>query len=448
MLRWTLALLPLLATSPVLADAPAGDAARGRRTLESRGFNPAAWTVSAFESVWKQWGLKNKPSDFDAQLRERYGLHPAPYANDGLPMGLRKGGGLVVGRGIAVDCLVCHGGSIMGQSYIGLGNSSLDVDALFDELNRASGRKVKLPFRFSNVRGTSEAVGMGVYLLGMRDANLNPRLPRVELGLHDDICSDVPAWWHLKKKRTMYHTGASDSRSVRSLMQFMMGSLSGPQTFNREEAAFRDVQAFLLSLTPPKYPFAIDRDLAATGQKVFEQNCAKCHGTYGDNPTYPNRIVKLDEIGTDPNRFRGLEPAFGEYYNRSWFAKERVGWLYDDMTALPTNGYQAPPLDGIWATAPYLHNGSVPTVHHLLKSDERPKLFTRSYRTSAEDYDLEKLGWKVTKLDAPASETQPAIERRKVYDTSQSGRHNTGHIYGDDLSDAQRRAVIEYLKTL
>lgn len=445
--RSILPLSLLLCVNVAFADTPAGDPARGKRILETRGFNPAAWTTTAYESAWKVWGLSEKPADYAEQFRERYGLHPAPYPNDGLPMGLRKAFGLV-GRGVAIDCLACHGGSIMGQSYIGLGNASLDAHALFDELNKANGRSANLPFRFSNVRGTSEAVGMGVFLLGLRAPDLSPRLPRVELGLHDDICSDVPAWWHLKKKRTMYHTGGSDARSVRSLMQFMMGSLSGPQAFIKEEAAFRDIQAYMKNMEVPKYPLPIDRDRAAVGKKVFEQNCSKCHGAYGENPTYPNRIVKLDEIGTDPNRFNGLTAAFGEYYNRTWFAKERTGWIYDDFAARPTDGYQAPPLDGIWATAPYLHNGSVPTVYHLLKSDERPRLYTRSFRTGKEDYDAEKLGWKITLLDAPPSDALPAIERRRVYDTSQPGRRNTGHVYGDHLTDAERRAVIEYLKTL
>jgi hypothetical protein len=111
-------------------------------------------------------------------------------------------------------------------------------------------------------------------------------------------------------------------------------------------------------------------------------------------------------------------------------------------------GYQAPPLDGLWATAPYLHNGSVPTVHDVLKSGSRPKVFTRSFRGEEEDYDRRKLGWKVTVLGGPPAPDLPAIERRKVYDTSQPGRGNGGHTFGDRLTDDERMAVIEYLKTL
>src|SRR5207247_1286460 len=106
------------------------------------------------------------------------------------------------------------------------------------------------------------------------------------------------------------------------------------------------------------------------------------------------------------------------------------------------------PLDGIWATAPYLHNGSVPTVYHVLNSKTRPKLYTRSFRTGEEDYDAVKLGWKVQAPEQGADPRLSAYERRKIYDTTQPGRGNGGHTFGDHLTDDERRAVIEYLKTL
>ena len=115
--------------------------------------------------------------------------------------------------------------------------------------------------------------------------------------------------------------------------------------------------------------------------------------------------------------------------------------------AIESEGYQAPPLDGLWATAPYLHNGCAPTVYHVLNSKARPKVFTRSFKTGAEDFDSVKLGWKYREC-APAAASLPPREQRKVYDTSQPGRGNGGHTYGDTLSDEQRMAVIEYLKTL
>ncbi len=420
---------------------------RGYQALTETAFIPAFWKTSAVPNAWKQWGLKEKPANYDAAFRDRYGLHAAPYPNDGFPMGLRKAN-LLLGKGIGVDCMICHGGSILGKSYIGLGNSTLDVQALFEELGEAGGTAVKLPFTFTNVRGTNEADGFGVYLLGFRKPDLTLSGEWRNLGLHDDTCADVPAWWHMKKKRTIYHTGATDSRSVRTLMQFMMHPLTPPAAFHKSEPAFRDIQQFLLSLEPPKYPFAIDRAKAAKGEALFKDTCAKCHGTYGEAWTYPNVVIPLEKIGTDPKRHAGVEIAYGKAYSESWFGKEPAGWFVDGKQLRWTPGYQAPPLDGIWATAPYLHNGSVPTLDGVLNSQSRPKRFTRSFKTDEAAYDKVKVGWKVSERPEPPKQDEPAIEQRKVYDTTKPGRSNAGHTYGDHFSDDERAAVVEYLKTL
>lgn len=424
-------------------------AERGRKALESTAFIKAFWPRSAYDNVWKVWGNEPKPLNFPQAFRERYGLHPAPYPNDNYPMGLRKAD-QIVGTGVGIDCMTCHGGSIFGKSYVGLGNSSLDIHALFEEMAAASSNPVRLPFQFAQARGVNEAGAFSVYLLGMRNPDLSLR-KRQDLGLRDDSCEVVPAWWLLKKKKSMYFTGAADARSVRSIMQFMMHPLTTPGDFEKAEPAFRDVLQYILSLEPPKYPLEIDQEKAEVGRELFTQNCAKCHGTYGENWTYPNKIVPLDEIGTDPKRFENIGLPFGEAYNKSWFAKEDgEAWFAPGTPGKPvreTDGYQAPPLDGIWATAPYFHNGSVPTVYGVLNSKARPKVFTRSFQTAQEDYDSRQLGWKIQEVSPPALNL-PAIERRKVYDTTQPGRSNTGHTFGDHLTDEERFAIIEYLKTL
>jgi hypothetical protein len=292
----------------------------------------------------------------------------------------------------------------------------------------------------TNVRGTTESGAFTVYLLSMRDAELNFRAARVELEAHDDMIEDPPAWWLLKKKKTMYHTGSTDAHSARALMQFMMASLNGPSDFHREEKTFADIQAFLLTLQPPKYPLPVDQALAAEGERIFENTCSRCHGTYGEKWTYPNKIIPIAEIGTDRKRLDGLNKDVIKYFNESWFAKE--------SKAVVTAGYQAPPLDGIWATAPYFHNGSVPTVYHVLNSKTRPRVYTRSFRTGAEDFDPAKLGWKTQDLKEPIDSSLPGFAKRKIYDTTQPGRSNGGHTFGDKLSEDERMAVIEYLKTL
>jgi hypothetical protein len=449
MLRgWTVAafsVLVLIMALTIRAAEEVSLAERGRAALLTRSFNPTIWSTNAYENVWRQWGLSERPANFDETFRERYGLPEAPYPNNGYPMGIRISGGLL-GKGLSTDCLVCHGGSIAGHSYVGLPNSSLDMQALYEDLARADGRSGRTPFTFSHVRGTTEAGAMAVYLYQLRQPDLNLRLTRQNLGLRDDMCEDPPAWWLLKKKKTMYHTGSSDSRSVRAIMQFMLSPLNPPSAIKKEEATFRDIQAFILSLEPPKYPFPIDSQLARKGVSVFRATCSRCHGTYGQDWTYPNKIVAIDVIGTDRNRFEGFKPESGQFYNQSWFAHEKSGWLGDEYPAMKTAGYQAPPLDGIWATAPYLHNGSVPTVYHLLNSKSRPTLFTRSFRTGVEDYDPVKLGWKVQVPEGNGNLS--ALERRKIYDTTRPGRGNRGHTFGDDLTEDERMAVIEYLKTL
>ena len=422
-------------------------AARGKKALLERSFIPPSISIAAYRNAWKQWGLKEPPADYAQAFRERYGLHPAPYPNNGYPMGLREVRGLF-GKALANDCMLCHGGSIFGKSYVGLGNASLDYQALYEDLAAADGRPHKTPFAFSNVRGTTEAGAFAVYLLSFREPDLRLRTEPLDFQLRDDLCEDVPAWWLYKKKKTIYHTGGGDARSVRTLMQFMLSPLNPPSAFEREESTFADIQAYLRTIEAPKYPLPIDPALARKGEQLFVQHCARCHGTYGEDGTYPNKIVPLDEIGTDPSRYRGLSEAFGRHYNQSWFAREQPGWFADDYPGRFTVGYQAPPLDGVWATAPYFHNGSVPTVYHVLNSKARPKIFTRSYRTGIEDYDPEKLGWRVQVLERGPDPSLPPFEQRKVYDTTKPGRGNGGHTFGDELTEEERRAVIEYLKTL
>jgi len=144
------------------------------------------------------------------------------------------------------------------------------------------------------VRGTTEAGAFAVFLLGHREPNLQLRLRRIDLDLHDDMCEDPPAWWLLKKKRTMYHTGGADQRSVRSLMQFMMAPLNFPSDFHKAEPDFKDIRRYLLSLEPPRYPLPIDRAQAARGRKGVPQHLRPL-------PRHLRREVDVPEQGS-PDR--------------------------------------------------------------------------------------------------------------------------------------------------
>lgn len=425
------------------SSSPTADAERGRLALISKSFLLASWRESAYREVGKLWESAPDPSaEPDAYARaflERYGLNPAPYPNHGYPMGLRQARTRRDQPGLMIDCMVCHGGSIGGQSYVGLGNTTLDITPLLEDLTRADGRRPPLrTFILNSTRGTVNAGMISAVLISLRNPDLSFRpFPLPLAAKLPEI--DVPPWWNLGRKSTMYQDGRTSASSVRANMQFMLAELSREQ-FESLEPTFRDIQAYFKSLKPPKYPFPIEQSLAARGQKVFEANCVKCHGTYGPEGQYPNVIVELDRIGTDRARAEGLSDGLVAHYNASWFGQE--------SQVAPMVGYQAPPLDGVWATAPYLHNGSVPTVHALLKSSERPKVFLRPPSTEFEHYDRARLGWKAVELNEERPATSEERERKRVFDTTQWGLGNAGHTFGDRLSDEERRAVIEYLKTL
>jgi hypothetical protein len=97
-------------------------------------------------------------------------------------------------------------------------------------------------------------------------------------------------------------------------------------------------------------------------------------------------------------------------------------------------------LDGIWLRSPYLHNGSVPTLRDLLNpASQRPKVFYRGYDV----FDWDKVGF----VADVAEEKGQQFFR---YDASVEGNSNVGHegeVYGTDLSDVEKNAIVEYMKT-
>ena len=142
-------------------------------------------------------------------------------------MGLRRGigpGG--VKSGLQIDCMVCHGGSIGGQSYVGLGNTQLDLKALLFELTIADGRRPPFStFVLNSSRGTNNAGQIAAVLLSLRNTDLSVRSFPLPLAVNLPEM-DTPPWWHMKRKRTMYYDGRTDARSVRTNMQFLLGEKS------------------------------------------------------------------------------------------------------------------------------------------------------------------------------------------------------------------------------
>lgn len=427
-------------------------AARGRAVVEKGSYLSAAWN----RDTWDKLKAATKPlpaalqttpetlkTDPDTINRLRYGLHPAPFENDGLPMGLRRA--LAKDRkteGLQLDCLICHGGSIGGKSYVGLGNSTLDFVTFVNGLTRAEGRRPPiLTFNLNSTRGTVNAGQLAIVLFSLRNPDLTLRSFPFQLEANVPE-QDVPPWWHLARKSTIYIDARTPGASARSLMQFYLGELTEAQ-FAELEPKFKDLMAYIYTIKPPKWPFEIDQSKATVGRSIFEKNCSECHGTYGEKPSYPDRLVELDEVGTDPARAKGVSEKSIDHYNATWF-----GRVHPVDKTVPL-GYQAPPLDGVWATAPYLHNGSVPTLDDLLNSKSRPARFLRHTSTEYENYDREKVGWKVKRLEAGEKPVfDDLFQNRSVFDSSRYGLGNGGHTFGDKLTEKQRAEVIEYLKTL
>jgi hypothetical protein len=252
---------------------------------------------------------------------------------------------------------------------------------------------------------------------------------------------DTPPWWGMKKKNAMFaNTAVRGDYSNFVLNEALMCADSVEEV----EAMFvysADVRSFLQAIVPPAWPGVVDTELAAEGEDLFLTTCAKCHGSYGENWTYPNVVVPIDVIGTDPVLADDVY-----LWEGAWDGALDLSAWGDGLIWAPQAGYVAPPLDGIWATAPYFHNGAVPTLAGVLDSGTRPDVWRRTSLDSS-DYDWSAVGWNYDELDHGKADAS-AEDRLYVYDSSGWGYANTGHTFGDAFSASERAAVIEYLKTL
>jgi len=360
---------------------------------------------------------------------------------------------------VAPTCLTCHAEKLNGQLIVGLGNTTTDYTREQSGTFRASdimlqvgygknsaewaayyplsrGFKAVGPYIRTAARGANPADKIFAALAAHRKADDLSWLDEPQFAVPAEVVpTDVPAWWLLKKKNALYYNALGRGDFARLSAASGMLTMTDSTEARRVDAHMVDVIAWIRTLEPPRYPFPIDTELAARGQVIFEDHCSECHGTYGNTPTYPNRVVELATIGTDPLLAEVYQkyPEYHTWYNSSWYAQEP-----HKAEMIPTNGYIAPPLDGVWATAPYLHNGSVPTIEDLLNSPQRPAYWRRSFDSS--DYDPAKLGWRYT--------VETAQKKKETWDTTLPGYGNGGHTFGDRLSADERRAVLEYLKTL
>lgn len=362
---------------------------------------------------------------------------------------------------VANNCLVCHATRVGNELVIGLGNARADftVDPL--ALVTQAGRFVRGPAQSAAWQHWADRIeGIAPHIrtdtIGMNPAtNLSWALmahrdpatmawsdtPLIDPPPTTPVPLRTPPWWWMGKKNAMFYTTIGRGDHSRYMIFASLLCADSVEELREIDEYASDIRAYLESLSPPAFPFPVDAALAAEGRAVFEDSCASCHGTYGETPSYPNRVIPLARIGTDPLYAATMtDGSLDRFYE--WVERSPHGGT---VRAAPAEGYIAPPLDGIWAVAPYLHNGSVPTLAALLDSRLRPQFWRLA---DAQEYDPEAMGWRHEVLEAGKEAAPDAAERARIYDTTLPGYDNAGHLFGDELTDRQRRALLEYLKTL
>ncbi len=428
-----------------LWDGMSADAKAGYHNLVENVYLPADFdeqTLAELDGLEHSWNLTDWPivSKSRANTWTAYGLAPRPD-NPSKPLQYV----VTNDKQYVMNCFACHGGNLFGQTYPGAPNTTFALETLTEQV-----RKVKLSKKkplghmdlgsmfmpLGKTVGSSNAVMFGVALMNFRDKDLNVHLNRTPAEMvHHDM--DAPPWWHFHRKHHIYIDGFAE-KGQRGLMQFMLVRQNGPEKFIRWENDFRQVYEFISELRPPKYPLSIDQGMAQRGELVFQNNCSSCHGTYGKSSSYPELRIPIDEIGTDRVRLDALSSIHRKNYGESWFAHHGG----QDTIAI-VDGYVAPPLDGLWASAPYLHNGSVPTLWHMLHPQERPTIWRRTEL----GLDAKNMGLCVEIVSEIPKRVKVA-DRRWYFDTTQNGKSSEGHDFPNVLSEEQKTDLLEYLKTL
>lgn len=252
--------------------------------------------------------------------------------------------------------------------------------------------------------------------------------------------TDFPSIWNLQKydspkddpnpQRMNLAGDTWDAYSV--VIDSALGILGAePRDMDEFIGHARWLTEYAKATPPPAWPYEIDETKARAGNAVFDANCGGCHGQ--DSPVL-GRPIELARVGTDGNRIEtwGKEYAVQANTIVGEIGVERKGLVEEELI-----GYNVPHLDGIWLRAPYLHNGSVPTLRDLLSPPkQRPEQFYRGYDV----YDPTDVGF--------ITEGKKAEQAGNLHDITRKGNGNQGHEFGTNLTEPEKNQLIEYLKTL
>ena len=509
-------------------------AAAGKLEIDSR-FKTARpmWNYDGLETLNEAWAeaaddpveqkrmesLREYSQSWWQEMDLRYGLHPstADFGQQGtVALGLMRTDGPVVGSsnpGLTSNCRLCHSTVLFTspdphnprpQIAEGIPNPFLDFERFHQNIATTGGTSRGFLFAKNLPRFFADSADFfGILVPVLRPDGIKPSVLRYDkffVAEHGSsftkkLEAKVPLipflkpqpWTNYRYKTTgtegqgLYVDGgfSGNVADVTYAMAISRDHLGADYAEARETFS-KCVPAYFNTLTTPRYPFISDvvEKRAEAGQAVYATTCQRCHGEFSKNGpksyelvSYPGRLVDQEELGTDPLRILGLWDLDNE---------EKKRFLSGGVTV--THKYVAPPLVGIWARGPYLHNASVPTVYDLLKSSGRPRKYSiRPSSTDPRNYDQEKIGWKYVDQSAKSHEQVLELMQHdpyiRIFDPDwrskedwialrealaqvknvqvdptkpelYTGMLNSGHEFGDSLTEEDRLDLLEFLKCL
>ncbi|MEO8661568.1 MAG: cytochrome c [Bryobacteraceae bacterium] len=254
--------------------------------------------------------------------------------------------------------------------------------------------------------------------------------------------TDLPSVWYQGKREGMQLHWDGNNTDVRERdRSAAFGTGAYPATLDR--ASMARVEDWLINTAAPlPFPYPIDATKSVRGKVIYDQLCEHCHGPDGKNFTPGQKelgkVTPIDEIKTDRHRLDSYTRELAVNQNLLYAETKNPEERFSHFRK--TYGYANMPLDGVWLRAPYLHNGSVPTLRDLLEPGaNRPPKFYRG----DDVFDPVRVGFE---SNVPARNGQNYFP----YDTKVEGNFNTGHegkYYGTELPPADKDALVEYLKT-
>jgi hypothetical protein len=251
--------------------------------------------------------------------------------------------------------------------------------------------------------------------------------------------ADFPSIFRQRPREGMHlHWDGNNNSLAERNLSAALGAGVTPQSVDHD--AIDRVANWLLDLRPPPSPIRPDAAAVARGREIFMRQCKDCHGhqepqDYVFTGETIGQVEPNNRLGADPHRLDSYTETLHEYQLANFFK----GTKYQFKYFAKTNGYADLPLDGLWLRAPYLHNGSVPTLAALLDLPEkRPQAFNRG----SDRPDPINGGF-----EAPACAPPPVPTNGVCFDTRLPGNANNGHLYGTDLSGAEKSDLLAYLLT-